>query len=77
MEREERELERDPDREERERDRNRARVGHIRQQLGQVHHVQRPGHDVHQADADDDERRADAAHDQVLVRRRERSPVLP
>jgi hypothetical protein len=41
----------------------------------QVGEVQGAGHQVQQADADDDEGRADGAHDQVLVGRIQRAPV--
>ena len=41
----------------------------VAQALGDVDQVERAGHEVEQADADDDEGRADGAHDQVLVGR--------
>ncbi len=45
------------------------------QALRQVRHVQRAGHGVEQADADQEEGGADRAHDQVLVRRGQRLVV--
>ena len=50
-----------------------ATAGRPKRQIG---HVQRAGHHVHQADADQIERRPDRSHDQIAVGRGQRAPVL-
>ncbi|MEZ5618215.1 MAG: hypothetical protein R3E40_08060 [Rhodocyclaceae bacterium] len=75
MQREQRQLERDADGEEGQGRQHRPLFGNVGQALGDVDQVERTGHEVEQADADDDEGRADGAHDQVLVGRGEGAPV--
>jgi hypothetical protein len=62
----------DPDGQEREGDRNRPRPLPVSQNFrdshSQVFHAERAGHHIEQPDADDIERRTDAAHDQILER---------
>ena len=81
MQREERQLQCDPDGQEREGDRNRPRPLPVSQNLGdshsQVFHAERAGHHIEQPDADDIERRTDAAHDQVLERGGQCPAILP
>ena len=66
MQREDRRLQPDADGQEDQGHLDRARLGHAGHALGQIGHVERPGHGVEQADADQVEGRADRAHDQVL-----------
>ena len=71
-----RHLQGEADREEAERRLHRARVHHGRQAVGQVRHVQRARHPVHQADADEDEGGAGGAHDEVAEGGQQRARPL-
>ena len=75
MQREQRELERDAHGQEGERRQLGAHLAHIADAQGEVGDVERAGGEVEQADADDDEGRADRAHDQVLVGGHQRPAV--
>ncbi len=67
MERKQRQLEADAHGQKGEGGMDGAGIGHRRDARGQIAHVEGAGHDVQQADADQNERGADGAHDQILV----------
>ena len=75
VERKQRQLQADADGQEGERGTHGAGVGHRRDAGGQIPHVQGAGHHVQQADADQNERGADRAHDQVLISGGQRAAV--
>ncbi len=75
VQREQRQLERDTDGEEGQRGEHGTRAFDGAQALGHVGEVEHAGHQVEEADADDDEGRADRAHDQVAVGRGQRTAV--
>ena len=77
MQREHRQLEPDAHGEEREARPHRAGIPHRRQPRRQVLHVQRAGHHVQKADADQDEGGSDGAHHQVIEGRGQRAAVAP
>ena len=54
---------------------NGAGVGHGFDPRGEIGHVERAGHRVHQADADEDKGRADRAQDQVVIGRHQGAAV--
>ncbi len=67
MEREKGQFEADTDDEKAKGAENRSRVVDLWQPFGKVIHVECAGHHVHKADADENESRADGAHDEILV----------
>ena len=76
MQREQGHLQRNTDHQEAERHAQGAVLGHQRDAVAEIGHVQGPGRGVEQPDADHDEGGADGAHDQVLIRRHQRPAAL-